>query len=193
MTRPFSLGRCVPLRRAAAVLVFATCAQALAAPPALPPRAYLLAQQIAVSRLTSVESRESLGPPLTGVRRNLQDAEFIIAELTEAEAAAEAAPQSSLIKARELARAAEAMRRFSALRDEIDAQMNYIEALVARADLDASLAQAEQQFKQTTTVLAEAEARAAAAEAALAAQPSTSPPSSAPSDAPSPETHEAPK
>ena len=60
----------------------------------------------------------------------------------------------------------EAAQAFESLRAEISAQMDYIDALLSRTELDQALVQAEAQRAQTQLVLNEAEAKAQVAEAA---------------------------
>lgn len=147
-----------------ASLVFALLTPAAAEPPPESPRAFLVEQLLELARLDALETREQLGAPLTGVRRDLQAAELVLAELEDAEAAARDAP-SAAARTLAQARVTQAKAKFEALRTELAAQMDYVDALLSRAELDQALVQAEAQLAQTQTVLTEAEARARAAEA----------------------------
>ncbi len=146
------------------ILTFALLSRAAAEPTPESPRAFLVEQLLELARLDALETREQLGAPLTGVRRDLQAAELVLAELDDAQTAAREAGSAA---ARTLAqgRVAVAQAKFEALRTEIAAQMDYVDALLSRAELDQALVQAEAQLAQTQTVLTEAEARARAAEA----------------------------
>lgn len=138
------------------------------------PRAFLVEQLLELSRLDATETREQLGAPLTGVRRDLQAAELVLAELEDAEKAAREA-SGAAARATAQARVTRAKARFEALRTEIAAQMSYVDALLSRTELEQALLQAEAQFAQTQAVLTEAEARARAAEASLNAPGSAAP------------------
>lgn len=138
------------------------------------PRAFLVEQLLELARLEASETREQLGAALTGVRRDLQAAELVLAEFEDADRARrDATGAAALAVATD--RMAKAQGRFEALRAEISAQMNYVDALMSSAELDQALVQAEAQRAQTQMVLTEAEARARAAEAAPV-QPASDPP-----------------
>jgi hypothetical protein len=157
-----------------ALLAVALGAPAAAEPPPESPRAFLVEQLLELARLDSLETREQLGAPLTGVRRDLQAAELVLAELDDAQSATREA-RSAAARALAQARVTQAQARFEALRTEIAAQMDYVDALLSRAELDQALVQAEAQLAQTQAVLTEAEARARAAEANTAS-PGSAPP-----------------
>ena len=157
-----------------AILAFTLLSPAAAEPVPESPRAFLVEQLLELARLDALETREQLGAPLTGVRRDLQAAELVLAELEDAQTTArDARSEAARTLARDRVTLAQA--KFEALRTEIAAQMDYVDALLSRAELEQALVQAEAQLAQTQTVLTEAEARARAAEAS-GGPPGSTPP-----------------
>lgn len=136
-----------------------------AAAPVESPRAFVLERLLELARLEKLEARAEMGAPLTGVRQNLQAAELVLAEFDDARATLLGKLTTSR-RAQETERAHRALLRFESLRAEISAQMDYIDALLSRTELDQALVQAEAQRAQTQLVLNEAEAKAQVAEAA---------------------------
>lgn len=136
--------------RALALVLLLAAPNPPAEAPAESPRAFLLEVARRVSRLEDREQGQArIGPALIEVRRSLEDAELALAQ--------------------------DDPLRFDRIRAEIAAQLDYIDALRARAEEEEAVAQAEARLAQTTQLLGEAEKRALEAERRLAAPP-TAPP-----------------